>query len=150
MRALVAGVGSEYRGDDGVGPAVARRVQRLNPQLADVGPVTEPLDLVDRWDGADLVVLVDAVRSGAAPGTISVVELTDAKAHRPAEPTSTHGIGLVRVLRLAQALDRAPRRVLLVGVEGGDFGPGTRLSPAVAAAVPEAAALVIRVTGRTG
>ena len=41
----------------------------------DIGPLTDPLDLLGAWDGADLAIVVDAVRSGAAPGTLRVVDL---------------------------------------------------------------------------
>jgi len=57
--------------------------------------------------------------------------------------TSTHGIGVAGVLRLARALDRAPRRVVVVGIEGEDFGRGTGLSPAVVAAVPAAVRRIV-------
>jgi ribosomal protein S5 len=35
--------------------------------------------------------------------------------------------------------------LVVVGVEGGDFGPGSGLSPAVSAAIDEAAVSVIEV-----
>ncbi len=70
--------------------------------------------------------MLDLTQWGPGPGT-----------------TSTHGIGLPGVLRLAQALDQAPARVVVVGIEGEDFGRGTGLSPAVHAAVPVAVASVV-------
>jgi hydrogenase maturation protease len=57
--------------------------------------------------------------------------------------TSTHGISLSGVLRLAQAVGRAPARVIVVGIEGEDFGKGPGLSPAVDAAVPLAVSKVV-------
>ena len=64
------------------------------------------------WDGADLAVVIDAVRSDAEPGTVQLIELGDATDGRPdAGPpgtTSTHGIGLAGVLRLAHAVGSAP------------------------------------------
>jgi len=73
--AVVAGLGNEFRHDDGIGPLVAARVADQARAVLDIGPLAEPLDLLGRWDGADLVVLIDAVRSGAAPGTIGLVDL---------------------------------------------------------------------------
>ena len=143
-RTVIAGVGSEYRRDDGAGVAVAAEVAARQAGTVDVGPVGEPLDLLGRWDGADLAVVVDAVRSGAPPGTVSVVEVgPDGAAAEAAPGTSTHGIGLVGTYRLARATGSAPRRLVLVCVEGADFGDGCGLSPAVATAVPEAARAVI-------
>jgi len=153
---LVVGIGSELRGDDGVGPAVARAVQ----QACDCGAaasvpvevlvVADPLDLVDAGAGAPLAIVVDATRGGLDPGTVQVVELGGTSAVRPpsnlagrVRPSSTHALGLVAALDLAKLLGHPPRRTVLVGVEGAEFGPGMGLGPAVADAVPEAVARVL-------
>lgn len=148
---VVAGIGSEDRGDDGVGIEVARRVAGA---ATDLGPLGEPLELLGRWDRADLAVVVDATRSkGRRPGTVSSHVLLepgtpprDPGAGDPvtaAEPLSTHGFDLLGVLRLAVALGTAPSRVVLVAVEGARFDPGRGLSPAVLQAVPGAAREVL-------
>jgi len=166
-RVVVVGMGSEWRRDDGVGPAVVRRVEE---HAADGGfarcrivvPLADPLDLLGLWDGADLAVVVDATRSGLSPGTISRIELGDERkettgdasgcplhSHGTADESvadassSTHGIGLTGVVRLSRIIERAPRRIVVVAVEGEDFGQGTELSPAVASSVDEAANCVI-------
>ena len=139
---VVAGLGSAYRGDDAVGPLVAELFASANFDVRDVGPLEEPLDLLGRFDGVDLAIVIDAVRSGAPIGTVRVLELDAGHADdaSPAEPTvtSTHGIGLVGVLRLARAVGRAPRRLVVVAVEGEAFQLGSSMSEAVRAAVPEA------------
>ena len=142
-------MGSEHRSDDGAGPAVVAELLRRGTLATDVGPVVDPLDLLGRWDRADLAVIVDAVRTGASPGTISVVEVgpsdgTAGGSHGAGGQSgaSTHGIGVVGALRLARAIDAAPHRVVLVGIEGADFGRGIGLSPAVGEAVGRAATAV--------
>jgi hydrogenase maturation protease len=139
----VAGVGSEYRRDDGAGPAVAARAVEQSPATHDIGPVVDPLDLLGRWDRADLAIIIDAIRSGATPGTVRVLELTGTSMSSSPGVTSTHGISLSGVLRLAQAIDQAPSRVIVVGIEGDDFGRGPGLSPAVDAAIPVAVRRVV-------
>jgi len=145
----LAGVGSPYRRDDGAGPAVAERVAGLQEGVVDIGPISDPLDLLGRWDGADLAVIIDAVRSDQPPGTVSTLELEPSAPTAPGVATqthgaaSTHGIGLTGVLRLARAVDSAPRRVVVVGIEGEDFGHGVGLSAAVAAAVPAVVDMVM-------
>lgn len=138
-RFVVAGLGNDFRRDDGAGPAVARLVAASVGAL-DVGPVAEPLDLLGRWDGAELAVLIDATRSGQPAGTVSVVDLDAAGSETPA---STHALGLARVVRLAEVLCSGPRRVVVVGIEGAEFSDGSGLSDAVAAALPSAAAKVV-------
>ncbi len=137
------GLGNRDRGDDAAGPAVAGEAARLTGLPEDACPPAGPVELLDRWAGADVAVVVDAVRSGARPGTVHVVDRPDADA--PGSPAgSTHGLGLACALRLARAVGRAPGRVVLVGVEGRDFAAGSRMSPDVAAAVPVAVRTVVR------
>jgi hydrogenase maturation protease len=142
-RVVVAGVGSEYRRDDGAGPAVAARTVEQSPATHDIGPVVDLLDLLGRWDRADLAIVIDAMRSGEAPGTVRVLELTGTAVGSSPGVTSTHGISLSGVLRLAQVIDQAPGRVVVVGIEGDDFGRGLGLSPAVTAAIPVAVQKVV-------
>jgi hydrogenase maturation protease len=142
-RVVVAGLGSEYRRDDGAGPAVATRTVEQAPTTDDIGPLADPLDLLGRWDRAGLAIVIDAMRSGATPGTVRVVELTGTEVRSSPGVTSTHGISLSGVLRLAQAVDQAPVRVVVVGIEGDDFGRGLGLSPAVDAAIPVAVREVV-------
>ena len=143
---VVAGIGNDLRGDDGVGPAVARRVARHGPPpRVAVCALDDPLELLWAWEGCHLAVVVDATCSGAAPGTVRVIDLGRAGVTGRSGVQSTHALGVASVLALARALGRAPRRVVLVAVEGAEFGPGRGLSPAVAAAVAEAAARVVEV-----
>ncbi len=143
-RVVLAGLGSEYRRDDGAGPAAVSVVMRQCAGVTVVGPLDDPLDLLGLWDGAALAVVVDAVSSGSPPGTVQVVEL-DPTAPRPVREgrasgmNSTHGIGLAGVYRLARAIERAPSRVVVVGIEGSDFGQGLGLSQGVEEGVAHAA-----------
>ena len=165
-RIVVVGMGNKWRRDDGVGPAVARLVAEHVGAEATAGcrvfaQLDDPLDLLNHFDGADLAVVVDATRRGLSPGTVSIIDLEEPgdalassnAAVRPTArdgshgqghgPSSTHGLGLAGVLRLARALERSPRRTLIVGVEGEEYGAGSELSPTVAAATGRAAATVL-------
>ncbi|MDE3085204.1 MAG: hydrogenase maturation protease [Acidobacteriota bacterium] len=146
----LAGIGNSYRRDDGAGIAVAARVVAADPSLVDVGPVVDPLDLLGRWDDSDLVVVVDAVRAELPAGTVVVEALAGDSPSAGGDTgagsvTSSHGIAVPGVLRLARAVGRAPGRVVLVGIVGSDFASGTEMSLAVRAAVPEAARRVLEI-----
>jgi len=124
----VIGLGNEWRGDDGIGLEVARRVG--GRQLPG-----EPIGLVDALAGRDEVVLVDAVSSGAPVGTIFRFEASEEPLPAPLfGASSTHALGLAEALELARSLGQLPRRVLVYGVEGESFDYGVGLSPAVAEA----------------
>jgi hydrogenase maturation protease len=131
---MVIGVGNAYRGDDAAGLVVARRLRERG--VAALEQEGEPVALLEAFADRDAVVLVDAVRSGAAPGTLHRADVSDAPL--PAElagPSSTHLLGVGEAIELARALDRLPARIVLLGVEGERFTAGEGLSPAVAAAV---------------
>jgi hydrogenase maturation protease len=146
-RVLVAGLGNEYRSDDGAGPAVAAYVSNAVSGV-DSKVIGEPLDLIGAWDDADLAVVVDATRSGAPTGTVQIVDLGGGEdVDSSAGPVSSHGMDLPRVLRLARAMGHAPRRVVIVGIEGENFADGVGLCPAVQQAVSEAGDLVLQVVG---
>ena len=144
---LVIGLGSPDRGDDAVGPAVARTVAARLPGVA-VVELEDPTALLDLWAGHDPVVVVDAVRSGARAGTVHCLE-TGQAAPPVGSPAwartgqgSTHAVGLGEMVELGRALGRLPQRLLVVGVEAEALDHGAPLTPLVAAAVPDAAARV--------
>jgi hydrogenase maturation protease len=130
----VIGVGNAYRSDDAAGLLVARRLHELGVEV--VEQEGEPLALVDAFGDRDTVVLVDAVHSGAQPGTVHRVDVSDGPlpTHLRSS-TSTHAVGVGEAIELARALDRLPRRVLVFGLEGARFDAGTSLSAEVQAAL---------------
>ena len=143
-RRMVIGLGNESRGDDGVGPAVIRRLRRLAP--AEVSLHAAPgdaLELMDLWEGAEAVVLVDAVASGLPPGSVVRLAAGEVPARRGSAAVSTHGLRVGQVLRLADALGRLPPRLVLLGVEGARFHHGRGLSPPVAQAVERVARIAL-------
>lgn len=140
---LVIGVGHRFGRDDGVGPAVLDRVRQLCPSTPTLEVDGEAARLVEAWDDADLVVLVDAVRSGARPGTrhrFAIERGGDPRElGRCAGATSSHAAGVAEAWALGTALGRTPRRLVVLGVEGAHFGPGHGLTDEVARTVPVAA-----------
>jgi hydrogenase maturation protease len=128
VRTVLIGVGNPYRRDDGVGPAVAELLRDLSgvEVTQSLGEISE---LIDLWDGADLAILVDAVRA-RTPGRLH--RLTVPAAGTAA--ASSHGLGLGDAVELARVLDRLPARLVLYAVEVTDVGHGQGLSAPVAAA----------------
>ena len=134
---LIIGLGNPLRGDDGVGAVVAADIRARN--IAGVDAVAFDGDissLLDRWQDAQTVIVVDASRSAGPPG--SIVRLEESAGALPAGPSaaSTHGFGLGEALALARALDQLPPRLVVYAISGQSFEIGAVLSPAVAAAVP--------------
>jgi hydrogenase maturation protease len=131
VRVRVIGVGSAARGDD-AGLRVARALATGPlPAHVAVACCERPLpDLLDALEGVDAVILVDAMRSGAAPGSVRRLAREEL-ASRPA--TSSHGFGVARALDLAEALRGGLPRLAILGIETPEAATGG----AEAAGLPE-------------
>jgi hydrogenase maturation protease len=131
---LIIGCGNRQRGDDGAGLLAAERLRELGIQAE--MRAGEAADLIETWQHADDVIIIDAVMTGAPAGTVqswdgrqSLVSLS---------PTiSTHGFGVAEAIALAHALERLPNRLRVYGVEGRSFEPGAAISPEVMHGVEE-------------
>jgi hydrogenase maturation protease len=80
--------------------------------------------LIEHMRGADTVILVDAVKSGAPPGTLHRLEgraLDGLVAHH----TSSHGFGLAETLALAEKMQELPLHLKFVGLEVGRTPPSS-------------------------
>ncbi|HZD75178.1 MAG TPA: hydrogenase maturation protease [Actinomycetota bacterium] len=139
-------VGNPFWRDDAAGLAVARRVRAAataGVEVVELGG--DPASLLEALGGADPVVIVDAVRSGAVPGTIHRLEVRDRDEIPDRRPRhSSHGLSLGHLVALARTLDRLPRRLVLIGIEAARLGPGTGLSPQVSAAAETVAGQALR------
>jgi hydrogenase maturation protease len=93
--------------------------------------------LIQSWEGVDTVVIVDAVRSLAPPGTLhhfGADQLTGVVADG-VQLGGGHLLGLGEAIDLARALDRLPRVLEVLGIEGENFELGEGLGESVARAV---------------
>lgn len=155
---VVIGVGNEFRGDDGAGPAVLARLRgELPAEVAVLLSDGEPASLVEAWTGASTAIVVDAVDDGRSePGALYravVGQPAAAGAPRPATPAadqgaaSSHGLGLATAIGLADALDRMPSCLILHGIQGADFGRGHGLSTPVDAGLGALAAAILADVG---
>jgi hydrogenase maturation protease len=143
---LVLGLGNLLLEDDGVGSAAVamlndRYVAPDGVRVSDGG--TLGLALLPYLEDADAVILVDAVRTDAAPGTF--VRL-DGDEVPPAVATrlSPHQVGVADLLDGARWLDRYPRRLVLLGLVPASMELAVGLSPAVQPALSD---LVERIVG---
>ncbi len=131
----VLGIGSLAETDN-VGFLVAHALQgSFDPALVEIAALDRPGPrLIEHMRGAATVILVDAVRSGAAAGMLHRLEgraLNGALVHR----TSTHGFGLEEALQLAERLGELPPHLLLMGIEVGVAPPDPERLTALVEAV---------------
>ena len=139
----VIGVGNRWRSDDAVGLDVVDRLRDTLPAEVELMEREgEPTSLIDAWEGADAVWVVDAVSSGAEAGTLHRLDAGERELPAELFRTSTHHFGLAEAVELARAVGSLPKRFVVFGIEAGELGLGNTLSPAVADAVDRAAAAV--------
>lgn len=149
MKLAVVGIGSSLRGDDAAGLEAVRIWQDTygnNPDRAcvEVAQVSAPsVDLLNVLTGKNAAVLVDAVCSGAIPGTLHRLSPEDLAALKPASP-SAHAWGVAEVLRLGAILDptSGSRVVRVLGVEASRSDFGTAMSDEVRSALPIVSAAI--------
>jgi hydrogenase maturation protease len=143
--AVVIGVGNPERGDDGAGPEVIRRLGSKAHQgmrlVATSG--SDPATIIDAWAEAGTAIVVDAMISGAVPGSVSRFDLTQNPLPSAVRLVSTHALGATTAIELARALGRLPGRLIVYGIEAGTMGDGSGLSPPVSAAVDAAVRMIV-------
>ena len=148
MKILVLGLGNPLVTDDSVGLRVAAE---LKSRLADRPEVVVSEDywgglrLMERMAGFDRAIVIDAICTGAPPGTIHRLTPGSIPTQRSA---STHDVNLATALAVGRTAGlHLPRDedILLVGVEAEDIlSFGEQCTPAVAAAIGPAAEEVVR------
>lgn len=148
VRALIIGCGNLLRGDDAVGPEVVRLLtaRGLPDGVACVDAATAGIDVALWMRAVPHVIVVDACRSGRAPGTVIEVSGTEVERLPPPSGISVHAVRWDHALafarwRLAEAY---PAKVSVLLIEGGRFEHGEPLSPAVEEAVEDVCGRILR------
>jgi hydrogenase maturation protease len=101
---------------------------------------SSPGETISEWRPEDEVFLVDAVSSGAAPGTVHRIDASERALPAEIFRASTHHLGVPEAVEIARALGPLPARLVVYGIEGASFDAGRGLTPAVAAAADGVAA----------
>lgn len=129
---LILGIGNVLWADEGFG---VRCVERLAARWSFGAGVTvldggtQGLYLLPFMEGADRLIVFDAVDYGLTPGTMKIVEDEAVPAFMGAKKMSLHQTGFQDVIATAQLMGYCPERLLLIGCqpeELEDYGGGLR------------------------
>jgi hydrogenase maturation protease len=149
QRIAVIGLGNPDRADDAVGILVVRALRgRTPPDVALLEDKDGPLFVLEQFGKFDALILVDAVRSGAAAGTVQCFNGRQIPPSVRARAVSSHTLCVHDVLGLGEALGTLPEVVWVVGIEAARFEPGAPPSPEMERAVEVAAEAVLEQIGR--
>lgn len=142
-RVRIFGIGSPS-GDDQAGWLVVDALLETAIR-ADAGIVIEKLDrpgasLISRMEGAEWIVVIDAMQSGGMPGRIQRFDWNGVSAYR--QGLSSHGFGVLAALTLARELGCLPSRLDLYGIEIVSALPGEPVCAAVGTAARQLASII--------
>jgi hydrogenase maturation protease len=145
----IIGVGQSLRGDDAAGLSAVRVwVETFHAESLPRGVQIElaelpGIELLNMLDGTCCAIVVDAVQSGARPGTIH--RLTEDQLESfGGGSSSAHGWGVAETLSLGRLIapTNLPPELILIGIEASQFSIGEVLSPEVQSSLPEVAGLI--------
>lgn len=146
MTTLFLGVGNLHRADDGVGPYLAERLA-ADPVFAAKGITVQPhsgegASLMHLWEGADKVVIVDAMKSGLALGEVRRFDAVQETLHHGVFRYSSHLFSLAEAVEMSRVLGTLPKEMIIYGIEGEEFTFGADRSPEIEKVLPDVEAAV--------
>ncbi|WP_413285348.1 HyaD/HybD family hydrogenase maturation endopeptidase [Vibrio sp. MA40-2] len=133
MNVLVLGVGNLLLRDESVGVHIINQLEN-EYQFPDgidvVDGGTAGMELLEFIANREHVIIVDAVLTGAKPGT--VINLKDdqvpALFHNKVSP---HQLGISDLLGALKLTEESPKNIFLVGIVPNDITPGLEMSDTV-------------------
>lgn len=142
---LVVGIGNIWMQDDGVGVHLLRHLRRGRTPagVAFLDGGTAGFDLLYRLQGARQVLFLDAVDAGGPAGALYEIDPADLLQEPTPYRASVHEMDLPSLLQAGTLSGTLPP-VRILGIQPASVGPGLKLSPAMAAALP---AIVRQVRG---
>ncbi|HUE69703.1 MAG TPA: hydrogenase maturation protease [Pirellulaceae bacterium] len=135
----VIGLGSPH-GDDQFGWLVADRltdeIERRQLAGVTVRRAVSPLDAVNRLEGIERLLLIDACHCGDTPGEL-IKLLWPTPAIAQLRGTGSHDFSIWQALELASRLGSLPRECRVWCAAGIEFGPAAGPSRSLLAVVPQ-------------
>ena len=147
----IAGIGN-ILGDDGIGPYVARVLEAQydfeGALVADLG--TPVLDFADHLDGAETILIIDAVQNDLPPGTIKLYTRDDMVRNGVPVRTDPHSPALSEMMLRSEFTGVGPTKAVLIGITAKSCEYYEPITAEVKEAVPAAIAAVLEEAAKLG
>ncbi|MBN2232954.1 MAG: HyaD/HybD family hydrogenase maturation endopeptidase [Deltaproteobacteria bacterium] len=135
----VLGVGNLLLMDEGLGIHLVRYLEAhfdLPPEVVLQDGGTAGIMLIPFIESCRVLLVVDALAIDAPPGTVR--EYCDGEVHAGLLATglSPHQLGFLEALEICRLQDRAPERLVVIGVCPAVVGAGVELSPTIGVLLP--------------
>lgn len=144
----IIAVGNDLYGDDGVGKAVLHALEQI-PEMNSIELIngaTDALGLIDHFENTAHVILVDAAQMGEEPGTVKVFSKDEVRLNIKMDHLTVHGISLAETFDIAEAVDKLPEKITIIGIEPENIGISEKLSDAVKQSIPNVVSQIINLT----
>jgi hydrogenase maturation protease len=144
QKIVVLGVGNLLLSDEGIGVHVANELMKMNlpPEVTVVEGGTDGFRLIDIITEADRLIVVDAVKGGATPGSVYRFDINEVHSCPSGFKTSVHQIGILEVINLSGLIGKTPNTTV-IGVEPKSLEISMELSPEIKAKIPKIIELVL-------
>ncbi len=152
MSILVLGLGNILLSDEGVGVRIVEALEASHELPGDVEVLdggTSGMDLLDMVADRDCLIVADAVNADGPAGRVIRLENENIKMLFETR-FSPHQLGLSDLLAALRLIDKAPNRVVVIGVVPQNLSLGLDLSPAAASGRDAAVAMIVDELGRLG
>lgn len=139
MRAVVLGIGNTILTDEAAGVRAVEALEQAfkipdDVLLIDGG--TSGMEMLEDLSNLDLLIVLDVVKTGAAPGTLVKIAGDEIPIFFR-NKLSPHQIALPDVLASLELLDTVPKEIIVLGVEPISLELGMEMTATVAAQIPE-------------
>ena len=135
---LILGIGNTLLTDEGIGVFLVEEMQR---RVGDIEGVefldggTLSFTLAEPIARAQGLIVVDAARMGAAPGTLKVFHDAEMDHYLTGNRESVHEVSLTDLMDIARLSESLPQRRCLVGIEPASLEWGEQPSDTVKPAI---------------
>jgi len=129
-KVVIVGMGNTLKGDDGIGPILARNLKgKIDAEVLDCGVTPENYTAVIRRKEPGTIVIVDAVDLKLKGGAVRIIESSTVKD----ETFSTHNVSLRVFADFIKTETNAS--VIIIGVQPEKIGFGFPLSESASQAI---------------
>ena len=152
MRAVVLGIGNIILSDEAAGVRAVEALERdwmLPQNVMAIDGGTSGMEMIEDLSAVDLLIVLDVVKTGAAPGTVVKISGDEIPVFFR-NKLSPHQIALPDVLASLELLDAMPREIMVLGVEFISLELGLEMTPTIAEKVPVLAAMAADELARRG
>jgi hydrogenase maturation protease len=145
MRAVVLGIGNTILTDEAAGVRVVEALERgyaLPANVLAIDGGTSGMEMIEDLSDLDFLIVVDVVKTGAAPGAVVKIDGADIPVFFRSK-LSPHQIALPDVLASLELLGTMPREIIVLGVEPISLELGMEMTTTVAERIPQLVGMVV-------